>query len=305
MFNVTPLERTTFRGALALAFSDLVTGKAVTDYLRVHAYRFDPGNVQPTRKVQVAEKSPRSGIFGFRTLPGLERYQIGEDIAVGSVSYIVHIVDDKQRYLPQVHQVDLPFADPAVQQMTLHPAPTYTASSGYGVIRGSLLQTTSAPNLIGVGPARWAGITVTMPGNNPGDPSITYRGMADVAGQFILCVAHPIIPNNILLTQAQWSIDVSVQYQPASYADELARLRTFVPALADDILPFQTSLDAQATADVATSVTVIDEDEQRYTAVSVTSNPVPATLSFGNTLLIQTQISGMSTSLSEMLVIPT
>ena len=305
MFDLTILERRTFLGALALAFSDAVTGKPVTDYLRIQAYRFDLANLTTARDQRTAQKSKASSVFGFRTMPGLERYQNGGALAAGSVSYLVHIVDEARRYLPQLHRIDLPLATPAVQTLELYPAPSYITPAGYGTLRGSLLHTTPAPTLNAIRSARWASVTALAPGINPSDPIQTYRGFADANGQFLMCVAYPMIGNNTLLNEATWDVDISVQYQPASFDADLSLLGTVLPFLTENIVPFQATLDAQSDANMARSVNVIDAEAQQYAAVAIGSNPLTETMSFGETLLIRTQISGTDSFLSELLVVPT
>jgi hypothetical protein len=124
--NLTELEIITYRGALALQFSDIVTGQAVTNGLRVRAWRFDPTDPGLARRADQAEKSPNSGIYGFRSLPGLERYQIGDTIPAESLSFMIMIEDLLGRFLPQTRRYDLPLPIPAVQLVPLlRPKPAH------------------------------------------------------------------------------------------------------------------------------------------------------------------------------------
>ncbi len=120
LLNLAPLDLITYRGALALRFIDSVTGAAVTGDLRVRAWAYDPATPRAARRVDEAELSPNSGIYGFRGLPGLEGYQIGDAVPAASLAYIVHVEDGRGRFLPQTRRYDLPLAQPAVQQVILY-----------------------------------------------------------------------------------------------------------------------------------------------------------------------------------------
>src|SRR5207245_4664288 len=119
------------KAPLGMRFLDLVRGANVNDGLVVTAWRVGTSGPQ-----QIALRSPLSGIYGFRNLPGLRRFETGErpasdwcssppdlgertadeltDMSVlrgllsadesppAVANFIVYIEDRMQRFLPQV-----------------------------------------------------------------------------------------------------------------------------------------------------------------------------------------------------------
>lgn len=302
--NLRSLEIITYRGALALSFSDSATNKAVTEGLRIQAWRYDAGTPQPARQTAWAEKSQTSAIYGFRSLPGLERYQVGDSVPPGSESYIVRIEDERGRYLPQLRRFDLPLATPAVQAIPLYPAPSHTAPVGFATLRGELLRTTAPPNLEVIDAARWARVVVSVPADDPGDPSLEYAGFADARGMFAVMVPYPLIPPSVALNDADWNVTLAVQHTPGSFTADLALIQTVLPVLAPDAQqPFHATLEAQGAAVIFEAVTVVDADAGLYTAVGSTTNTsFPYTLTFGANPPIQTPIDGSTATLSELLI---
>ena len=154
--DLQPLEVITYRGALAYHFTDSVTGQTIADDLSVRAWRHEAADLRPVHRFTNAQRSQQSGIYGFRTLPGLEGYQIGDTVAPGSLDYIVQIEDRKGRFLPQTHRLSLPLATPQVQEIALFSALNRPIPTGYAAVYGELLRTTVPA---GVPPE----VTVTAP----------------------------------------------------------------------------------------------------------------------------------------------
>jgi hypothetical protein len=279
----------------------------VTDGLRLQAWRFDSANPQPARQTTYADKSKSSGVYGFRSLPGLERYQVGDAVPAATHAFIVRIEDEHGRYLPQLRRFDLPLATPAVQPVALYPAPTHTAPTGFATLRSEILRTSAPPNLEVLGPARWARVVATVPPDNPADPPLEYAGFADSRGMIALMLPYPLIPASVELTDASWNITLSVQHTPSSFAADQTLLSTVLPAAALPVTaapqPLQSTLEAQAAAVIFAAVTVVDADAGLYTAVGPTTNTsFPYTLTFGTNPPIQTPIDGSPDTLSELLI---
>src|SRR5581483_10449291 len=70
------LEKVIGRAPLGIRFLDLVRGVSVNDGLVVMAW--SPGSTAATASRLTAIRSPLSGIYGFHTLPGLRRFEVGE-----------------------------------------------------------------------------------------------------------------------------------------------------------------------------------------------------------------------------------
>jgi hypothetical protein len=74
--HVVVLETLIRRAPLGIRFVDLARGGTVSDDLAVAAWPLAAPALQ-----QSAVCSPLSGIYGFRTLPGLRGYEVGEQPA--------------------------------------------------------------------------------------------------------------------------------------------------------------------------------------------------------------------------------
>jgi hypothetical protein len=246
--DLTALGIITYRASLALQFSDVVTGRAVTTGLRVSAWRFDPANPGPPASSRPrAEKSPNSGIYGVRSLPGLERYQIGDTVPAESLSFIVHIEDQLDRYLPQIRRYDLPLPMPAVQLVPLYSSPNRPTPTGFGAIRAQLGRTTAPsgnpPEVTIVEPAAWARIAVSVPADNSGDPPNLFHGLADGRGSALILVPYPIIASDVLLNEAEWTVTVAVEHEAAAIASDYDLLEQLLANLdRAEIPPFQSTL---------------------------------------------------------------
>lgn len=301
--ELTPLEIITYRAALALQFSDAVTGQRVTDGMVVRAYPFDPADPQLARRFDTAEKSPNSGVYGFRTLPGLERYQIGDPVPAGSLSFIVTIQDTFGRFLPQTHRYDLPFANPAVQLVALYPSPDRPTPTGYGTIRAQLLRTTAPtpPQVTVIGPAAWASIAVDV----PVDPPATFFGFSDGRGTALIMVPYPMIPLNVLLNDAEWTVSVRVAHETAVLETDYELLEQVIPNLSEaQTPPLQLTMAGQSDANLFETVTIVDAANQIYNVVGPTNDTeLDFTLQFGRSLTLRTRNNGDPTRpLSELLL---
>ncbi len=289
LIDLTPLETIIYRAALALQFADAATGERVTEGMVVRAYAFDPADPQLARRFDTAESSPNSGVYGFRTLPGLERYQIGDPVAVGSLAFIVTIEDTVGRYLPQTHRYDLPFADPAVQIIELFSGPNRPAPTGYGVIRAQLLQTTTPtpPQVTVTGAADWARLVVNVPGGSPD----FFHGFSNSRGTALMLVPYPLIPLAILLNEAEWTAAMQVEHETAALETDYLLLEQVIPDLDEEKTPpFQETLANQAAANLFGSVTIVDAASWIYDVVGpVNDTDLDFTLQFGRPLVLRTR----------------
>jgi hypothetical protein len=264
--------------------------------------------------VDEAERSPNSGIYGLRTLPGLEGYQIGDDVPAGSLAFTVHVEDGRGRYLPQTRRYDLPLAQPAVQQVLLFPAADRATPTGYATVRGQLLRTSAPagapPTVTVVEPARWARVALTVPPGSPGDPPVTFFGQADGRGVVVVMAPYPLLAAGVLLDQASWTVTAAVDHQPASQAADYDLLELVLPGLLPDeearqhFPPFQATLEAQGTAFLYGSVTVVDALAQTYAIVgAINTAELDYDLLFGRPLTLRTQVEGNPDQpLSELLI---
>jgi hypothetical protein len=314
LLNLSPLDLITYRGALALRFVDNVTGAAVTDDLRVRAWAYDPAAPRAARRMDVAERSPGSGAYGFRGLPGLEGYQIGDAVPAASLAYIVHVEDGRGRYLPQTRRYDLPLMQPAVQQVNLYPAADRATPTGYATVRGQLVRTGAPagvpPEVTAIEPARWARVALAVPPGIPGDPPVTFWGQADGQGTVVVMAPYPLLPPGVLLDEAGWAVTGAVAHQPTEQNADHDLLELVLPDLLPntdarhDFPPFQATLEAQGTAILFGAVTVVDAGARTY-AIAGPANATELNfdLSFGRPLILRTQVDGdPSHPLSELLM---
>lgn len=301
--QLTPLDLITYRAALALRFTDSVTGADVTAGLRARAWAYDPADPQPARRVYEAEKSRHSGIYAFRSLPGLAGYQIGEYEAVGTLAFIIHVEDLLGRYLPQTRRYVLPLLQPAVQRVVLFPAPDRATPTGYASVRGQLQRATAPagapPQVTAIEPARWASVVLTVPPGNPGDPPAVFVGQTDGRGSVLIMPAYPLLAAGVLLNEANWTIAAAVAHQPASQDADYAALERVLPDLLPNerqrthFPPFQATVQAQAAATLFGAVEVVDPLAQTYEIVGPTNDAeLDFTLSFGRPLTLRTQVDG-------------
>jgi hypothetical protein len=305
--NLNPLEIITYRAALALHFINAVTRQRVADGLLIRAYAFDPADPRPPHRYDKAEKSPNSGIYGFRTLPGLERYQIGDPLPAESFSFIVTVVDQLGRFLPQTLRYDLPLPNPAVQLVPLFPGPNSPTPTGYAAVRVQLLRTTAPtpPEVTVLGPSAWARVAVTVPGNNNGDPDILYHGLADGRGTALIQFPYPMIAADVLLNEAEWTVTVGVEHETAALETDYELLDQLLPDLnEEETPPFQETLDNQSAAALFETVAIVDAATQVYNVVGPTNvTELDFDLHFGRPLTLRTQVDGAPTApLSELLL---
>lgn len=308
MISLRKLEIVTYRAGLAVHFTDSVTDQAVTDGLYVQAWHQDPENPRPARQIVLADKSQHSALYGFRSLPGLERYQRGEAVAPETISYFVHIIDQLGRFLPQTRRFDLPLATPATQEIRLFPAPTRVIPTGFGTLSGELVRTTLPegvpPQVTVIEPAAWAEVSVVVPSDIPEDPPIVVQGFADGHGRFMVVIPYPIIPESMLLSNASWDLPVKVTHSPTAITTDLEELRAAVPSLDPaQTPPFQGTLTNQAGATLYETVTVVDTTTQTYNVVGlldITQTTVP--LRFDQPQVLRTVLDGSAELLSKFFI---
>jgi hypothetical protein len=200
-----PLERRVLRGVLGLRLRDAATGAQVTSGLNITAWQI--GTSWP---LTAAARAQGSGIYGFRSLPGLEAYVRGEreatDFCVdadAAANYVVAIEDGERRFLPQLHLLCLPRV--ALLDVPLYANPARSLTPGIGVIRGQVVAKPPAPAdpLLEPQPASWAIVQAQVNGG------LVYETVSDDRGMFALFVpyARPGVTPN------QWSVGLRVRSQ--------------------------------------------------------------------------------------------
>lgn len=212
MTVVKRLETVLRRAPLGLRFLDLARGAYVTDGLEVAAWLLVEG--KPGRP---ALRSPLSGVYGFRALPGLRPYEVGERpasdwcaSAEAPPNFAVYVEDRLGRFLPQVLSLCLPREN--IVEVPLFSAPARAPLPGMAVVRGELW------DRAGQRPASWAMVTATVAGE------ASYVAVADARGMFALFVPYAAALPPLQgspphgsggVDQLTWPVVVQVFYQPA------------------------------------------------------------------------------------------
>lgn len=306
--DLQTLEVITYRGALAYHFTDSVTGQTIADGLSVRAWRHEAADLRPVHRFTDAQRSQQSGIYGFRTLAGLEGYQIGDTVAPGSLDYIVQIEDRKGRFLPQTHRLSLPLATPQVQEIALFSALNRPIPTGYAAVYGELLRTTVPagvpPEVTVTAPALWARVNVLRPADVLGDPPVAFHGYADDRGRFVVAMPYALIADDVLFSEALWDLTIDVAHDPAAIAADGAQLAQQLPnADPSTIAPLQTTMGAQPAAFLFDTVTVVDADAQTYAVVgALNETQTTLVLRFGRSPVLRTAINASTDTLSALLI---
>ncbi|GAC1393810.1 MAG: hypothetical protein NVS4B11_29410 [Ktedonobacteraceae bacterium] len=233
-----PLDKVNRRAPLGLRFFDMVRGVYVNDQLVVSAWQI--GTSGPK---QVALSSPLSGVYGFRTLLGLRRFEDGErpasdwcgiappdatppddvtnlgvlqqwvtgDENAPKANFIVYVEDRLRRFLPQMLLMCLP--KERLIEVPLFSSPARVAPAGLGVVRGQLVTHTGSQ---ASKPASWAFVTATLDTRD-------YIAVADARGMFALFVPYAsVLPSlrgifpqgGSAVDQLSWQLTMRVFYQP-------------------------------------------------------------------------------------------
>lgn len=268
MTHVRRLETVVRRAPLGLRFIDLARGVHVTDGLTVAAWP-----VGGSRPGLLAVRSPLSGVFGYRSLPGLRTFEVGErpasdwcagdeelsPPAEGGPNFVVSVEDKLGRFLPQVLLLCLPRE--RLVEVPLFSAPARPPLAGLAVVQGELRDRQAGR------PASWAMVTATVDG-------ATYVGISDARGIFTLFIpyASALPPlqgspphGSTALDQLTWPVGVQVFFQP-SRQQLIAGLST----------PEVRSILNQARAEV-------------YDTTTVHGSSVVRALHFGQDLVVATQ----------------
>jgi hypothetical protein len=211
MPQVIVLERTIWRAPLGLRFIDLARGTRVNDEMVVMAWPV--GGKEPKLS---ALRSPLTGVYGFRSLPGLRPYEVGEKPASdwcnttpGSAkpNFIITIEDTLQRFLPQTVLLCLP--KERLLEVPLFSAPARSALPGYGLVQGEIWDQVKDKA------AGWAMVTART-------DSTTYAAVADGRGMFALFVPYagglPALVGSppygsIPLERVSWPLTIQVFYK--------------------------------------------------------------------------------------------
>lgn len=240
------LEKRTRRAPLGLRFLDLSRAIAVTDGLTVTAWHTGTSGPQ-----QMAIRSPLTGIYGFRSLPGLRAFEMAERPASdwcgsppalsppellpqqltdlntlegllsseengATANYIIYVEDQMERFLPQVLSMCLPKEQ--LVEVPLFSAPARQPIVGFGVVRGELVERGTVP----AKPASWAMVTIS-----PDDNVTTYVAVADARGMFTTFLPHAsVLPplqgsppqGSGTINQISWQLTIQVFYQPSQQA---------------------------------------------------------------------------------------
>lgn len=206
------LETTGYRAPLALRGVDAVTGADVTDGLVALAW--PAGNPAAAK---AARHSPVSALLGFGRLPGLYAQEFA--VAAGDATptfpaldplpFVVTVTDTLGRFLPEVLSVEAPRTTPV--QVTLYSTPARPRPSGWATVYGEVSLDASGA------PSAWALVRLTS-------GALVYQTVGDERGRFLFCLPYPEAlpvlagspPAGGGIGEVGWSLDVSVNYAPAS-----------------------------------------------------------------------------------------
>lgn len=231
-----PLETTIRRAPLGLAFLDLARATTVTGGLEVRTWQL--GSRGP---IKIGSRSPLSGIYGFRSLPGLRPFEIGERAAsdwcpsppdssppvaaddlpdMGDLlqdgrppNFVVMVEDRDGRFLPMVMLMCLP--KERLIEVPLFSGPARPTPAGQAVLRGQVWDRQAGA------PAAWALIAAQTETDN--GPAPSYAGLADEKGIFALFMpyANPPAPpvgspphGTVDIDELTWTVIIEVYYEP-------------------------------------------------------------------------------------------
>lgn len=227
MIDVQVLEQVTRVQPLGLRFWDRVTASVISDGLQVTAYPLAyPG-------LRTAAYTNRSGVFTFRSLPGLREIENGAgDDAFWAAhparfDFMVEVVDNDGRFLPFQLAVKLPVRgiyafqdfDPASplnapQFVPLYSAPARPLATPMAILRAELYDPIRRT------PAAWVVAEAEIQGMPP------VRGIADGQGRLLLPfpfpepqnfgLGSPLRPGGIKLADQVWQVDLRFAYSPVT-----------------------------------------------------------------------------------------
>jgi hypothetical protein len=224
--SLRTLEILTRTAPLGVRPWDAVTGRAVTDGLRLNEVRHG-----------VVATPNRSGVFVFHDLPALHAsaYGTGDDgfwaAPPASARFLLELVDGERRFLAFRFDADAPargifrehcalaFSPPAVDVpgLPLFSAPSRPVPPGSAAVRADLWDVELDA------PAAWAVLEVTPAG------APTARGIADEQGRVVVMLAYPEPhwsgssppPGSSALADQTWSLQLAVRYDPAGASPPL------------------------------------------------------------------------------------
>ncbi|MEZ4768522.1 MAG: hypothetical protein R2844_08860 [Caldilineales bacterium] len=230
MLPVRVLESRLRRAPLGLRFMDLAQGVAVSDGLEVLAW---PLGLQHERRSAV--RSPLSGIYGYRALPGLRLFEVGQQPASfwctpgggsppqpielpglerplapdfdGPVPNFALRVDDRNgRFLSLSLLLCLP--KESLVEVPLFSSPSRPALSGQGVLRGQVW------DAVNDRPAAWALVTAAP------DNTTSYATLADARGVFALFLPYASTLPPLMGSpphggdDLRWELTIRVHFEP-------------------------------------------------------------------------------------------
>ncbi len=240
MRHFLQLETVIRRAPLGMRFVDIIRDETVSDALLVQVWHY--GTTGPK---QIALTSPISGVYGFRSLPGLVRYEVGErpasawcgpssglmppddwassgalygwvsaDGSPVTANFVVTVEDLQGRYLPEMLLLCLPREK--LLEVPLFSSPARPPLAGLGVIRGQLVRHDGAQ---AGNPAGWARVTAVL-------GERTYEALADARGIFVLFVPYARFPalqnggaprGSEPIERLVWDVTIRVLYQPSKH----------------------------------------------------------------------------------------
>lgn len=238
------LETVIRRAPLAMRFVDIVRDVTVNDSLLVQAWQKGVAD-SVARSRQMALVSPLSGVYGFRSLPGLARFEAGigeasdwygpqpdapapDDWAssgalygwantaegVAIANFVITVEDLQERFLPEMLFLYLPREH--LLEVPLISGPARPPLAGFGVIRGQLARHDS-PQMDQPLAAGWATVTAILDGRS-------YESVADARGIFVIFVPYARFPalqnggsqqGGDYIARLVWDVTIQVSYQPS------------------------------------------------------------------------------------------
>lgn len=199
------LEKIIRRAPLGVRFIDMVRNVPVEDGLRVTVWPLGQAGL-----AQLAERSPVSGTYGLRTLPGMRAYETGDAPATdwcagvdeaSEANFALFVEDTWGRFLPQARRLCLP--KETLLQLELVSSPSRPPVAGFNLVVGEVW------DQVNVVPAAWALVATS---------DEQYVTIADGRGMFALYVPLPPPPANgagtASLGDLTWDLSFRVRYQP-------------------------------------------------------------------------------------------
>jgi len=262
------LEKIIRRAPLGVRFMDMVRNVQVEDGLDVQVWPVGyPGSAL------IAERSPVSGIYGVRSLPGLRDYETGAAAAstwctgideASEANFVLHVKDKFGRFLSQARLLCLP--KEALLQIELVSSPARPGVPGFIQAVGEVWDQTADQA------AAWALV---------GTDDEAYVTIADHRGMFALYLPFPAPPpganGSTSLGDLTWDFTFRVRYQPTNQT-----------AITGAEPPDTVSITEQNFA------TLYDTFVEGDAGATVTGPTITRQFSLGSSLVLKTQGEGIA-----------